>query len=525
MKSSSPQFVQAIVKITQELHVTMPKDELLALFSGVFRDLFPEMLQCFRILKVESGLLEIVYANGKLRPNERQIFKVTSQALEGLTLTPAQKDHLFSRGNVTPVTSYVPLFAEGCGDGFSFLLCDRQDVYGMVNFEYRTPPETVRSDIETLLPFIHLLVAALRNARLMNETVLLKEYLEQLLYSANAPMVVVDRDGRITLVNPVFEKLSGLSRDEMLGNELLSLIPDVNRTRFLRNLNGALGGLASSHMEVRLPRGEEDSDVAHISFTCAPVHNSTGHIESVVFVGQDLTEVRDLQRQIIHSEKLSTLGKLAAGVAHELNNPLTSITVYTHYLLKKLSTTLEPDDLQKLESIGEGAKRIQTFTRDLVSYARPSSDRPELLVLKPIVERSVSFCEPTVVHTGASVTIDIPDDLRPVMGIEGQMEQIFVNLVTNACHALTTSRGRVDIRAENTANDLVAVSVSDTGKGIPPIHLPRIFEPFFTTKEVGQGTGLGLSIVRNILENHDATIDVKSSEGEGTTFIIHLRAN
>ena len=520
----NPYFTRALVTVTQELHATMPRDELLKLFAQVFRDLIPDTLQCFRVVKEEGGALDVVYANGRLKLEERETFKVTQRSMEGLLLTDEQREEVFHQGNVLPVDEYATIFEDG-NRGFCFLLCDRNALYGIVNFEYPRSPSSMENDRAAVLPFIHLFVAALRNARLMSETIRLKEYWEKLLYSANAPVVVVDRDGRITLMNRVFEELTGMTRDAIRGKEFLSIVPASSRTRLLRNILSAVSGEPSTNIEMRFPRHGDEEDVAHIAFNSASVYNSFGQVEGVIFVGQDLTLIKDLQRQIIHSEKLSTLGQIAAGVAHELNNPLTSITVYTNYLLQKLSGTISPSDLQKLESIGEGARRISSFTKDLVSYARPSEDHPEPLDLVHLLKRSVSFCEPTIASTGAAVTMDLPDRLPPFFGIEGQMEQVFVNLVTNACHALDKPGGQVQIRAVCPDDQQIVISVSDNGRGIPQKNLSRIFDPFFTTKNVGEGTGLGLSIVRNILENHSAKIDVQSEEGKGTTFAITLRVS
>jgi signal transduction histidine kinase len=276
-------------------------------------------------------------------------------------------------------------------------------------------------------------------------------------------------------------------------------------------------------MEVRIPRAD-GSGFAHIAFNSAPMLSEVGDLDAVVFVGQDLTEVRNLQKQVIHTEKLATLGQVVAGVAHELNNPLTSITVYANYLFKKLSGVIDEADFAKIGRIREAAERIQSFSRDLVTYARPSGEEPTLVRVEDLVERSLSFCEHLIGQRAADVSLDVAADLPAVYGIRGQLEQVCVNLLTNACHALPADGGRITVAARPHGDDRIELVFSDTGCGIAKENLARVFEPFFSTKDQGEGTGLGLSIVRNILDNHDAEISVESEVGRGTTFTVVLYA-
>lgn len=520
--SSSPLFIQSLVTVSQEIHVTMSKEELLQLFAGVFKKLFPECLLSFRLLKEDSHKFDLVYANGRLQEKERECFKITSRSLEGLVLTDHERIGIFSQADITEHDEYVHIFDEGTV-GFCFLLCDRKNLYGMMNLEFQCEADNFGAYRSASLPFVHLLVASLRNTKLMSETLVLKSYWEKLLDNANAPVVVVDVDGKIYLLNKTFEHLTGLTRQEIMGKEFLNLVPSANRARLLPYIIGAVRGESSTNIEMKFSR-KQDDEVAHIAFNSAPISNSKGQIEGVIFVGQDLTLVKDLQRQVIHSEKLATLGQVAAGVAHELNNPLTSISVYANYLAKKLSSDVDEGDLHKIESIIEGAERIKSFTKDLVAYARPSEDTPETLNLENIIKRSVSFCEHIISETGAKVSVEIEENLPLFFGIEGQMEQVFVNLVTNACHALNDSGGIVALSAKRANENYIAVSIRDAGRGIQKMHLRKVFEPFFSTKNVGKGTGLGLSIVRNILKNHNAIIEVDSELGVGTVFVITLPA-
>jgi len=173
--------------------------------------------------------------------------------------------------------------------------------------------------------------------------------------------------------------------------------------------------------------------------------------------------------------------------------------------------------------IGEAAERILKFTRDLVAYARPTGDARGPVHIEEVIERALLFCEHEFADGRVEVDQDISGPLPLIVGIPGQLTQVFVNLFTNAAHAMGDQGGvlRVAVRSADSGASL-RVDVSDTGTGIPTEAMPQIFEPFFTTKTDGRGTGLGLSIVRGILDAHGGTIQVASAEGQGTSFTLTL---
>jgi len=237
--------------------------------------------------------------------------------------------------------------------------------------------------------------------------------------------------------------------------------------------------------------------------------------------------IRKLQAQVIQNEKLASLGQIVAGVVHELNNPLTSIIAYSDYL-KRMARSRpkydeQEDELERLRRIGEAAARILNFSRDLVAYARPAADVPGTVQVQEIVEKALVFCEHE--FQGASIQIlrEFDGHLPPVRGMAGQLTQVFVNLFTNAAHAMAANGGelRIFMHADK-AQHTLTVEIADTGTGIDENDMPQIFEPFFTTKTDGRGTGLGLSIVRGILDAHGGTIHARSGVGEGTVFSLTL---
>jgi two-component system, NtrC family, sensor kinase len=235
----------------------------------------------------------------------------------------------------------------------------------------------------------------------------------------------------------------------------------------------------------------------------------------------DARDLRALNSHMVQAEKLASLGQLAAGVVHELNNPLTSIVAYTDWLIRKAGPQGDPDSVERLRRIGESAGRILRFTRDLVAYARPSSEVPVQVSLHNVIEQALAFCEHVLAEHGAQVDRIFADDVPPVRGMPEQLAQVFVNLFTNACHAMPGTGGRLALTTQMmTDRRHVCVYVEDNGHGIANEHLTAIFTPFFTTKGEGRGTGLGLSIVKNILDNHGTEIRAERSSHGGARFVL-----
>jgi two-component system, NtrC family, sensor kinase len=234
----------------------------------------------------------------------------------------------------------------------------------------------------------------------------------------------------------------------------------------------------------------------------------------------DASELRALSSHMMQAEKLASLGQLAAGVVHELNNPLTSIVAYTDWLIRKQGPAGDPDSLERLRRIGESSSRILRFTRDLVAYARPSSEVPVPVAVHNVIEQALAFCEHVIAEHGAKVERMFADALPPVRGMPEQLAQVFVNLFTNACHAMPGTGGRLAISSSLAPDGRIVVGVEDNGHGIASEHYTAIFTPFFTTKGDGRGTGLGLSIVRNIMDNHGAEIRAERGSDGGARFVL-----
>jgi two-component system NtrC family sensor kinase len=252
-------------------------------------------------------------------------------------------------------------------------------------------------------------------------------------------------------------------------------------------------------------------------------------------IGVAMAQVRQdaaaLEQRMVHADKLATFGQVAAGVVHELNNPLTSIVAYSDYLIRRAIENggRDLEDVERLRRISESANRMLRFTRELVSYARPSGGAPEKVILHSVIDRAVAFCEHVLAAAGMQVERSYAPEVLTVSAASEQLVQVFVNLITNACQAAPPSGGRILVAsavvvasALDPAERSITVVVEDNGTGIAAEHLPLVFAPFFTTKGEKNGTGLGLSIVKSIIGAHDGDIRVESELGRGTRFVIDL---
>ncbi|HEV7501042.1 MAG TPA: ATP-binding protein, partial [Vicinamibacteria bacterium] len=233
-----------------------------------------------------------------------------------------------------------------------------------------------------------------------------------------------------------------------------------------------------------------------------------------------IDELRGAQKQLLQSEKLATIGQMAAGLAHELNTPLTYIMGNLELLEGQPAN---PAQREMLASIARGAERITTLAQSLLAFSRPAQEEPVAVALNDVVERSLELCHYQIVKGGVVLRKDLAAALPSVRGVPDQLEMALINLVVNAVHAMEGGGGSLQVTT--VARDgQVEVAVADTGKGIPLEAQPTIFEPFFTTKPEGKGTGLGLSTVLMIVQRHHGRVDFESAVGKGTTFRITLPA-
>ncbi|MEM9068260.1 MAG: ATP-binding protein [Myxococcota bacterium] len=494
-------------------HAQADDEDILEEYLAAFARVLSGRRFVVRLVSRERPMLDLVRSTGRLAAGRQERLRVTREALAAVSLGIDD-----ARRAGIPVVQQYELDFDGSTSGFDVALTSDGSLIGVLGVEYK---DEVPEDDQARVKLAALkLAGALGRARLRHEASYLSGYLARLLDRASVPIIVIDRHRRVQVVSSALLSLLGLSRETVVGRDFLHLVSEAERGALLPVVVAALRGRARDTFEVGLKKA--DGGVARVSTNLVTILSPKGEIDGIIAIGRDLTELHRLESQILQAEKLATLGQLAAGVVHELNNPLTSISVYAEYLHSKGEReNADAADVEKLRRIVQAAERILRFTRDLVTYARPSTEQPRELTVAEVLDQSLVFCEHVVGEAGTSVEKNYEEPLPSVLGVRSQLHQIFINLITNACHAMPMGAGKLMLEAISDEHG-VTICVRDNGAGIPHDQLESVFEPFFSTKGEGKGTGLGLSIVRKIVQQHDGRIEIESILGEGTTFRVWL---
>jgi len=364
-----------------------------------------------------------------------------------------------------------------------------------------------------------------------------------------ADLILITRaNGTFDHANDACVQALGYTRAELAGMTLPELLQ--------RGLESIVKHIGQEVRQKGIWRGtlvhrRKDGSTFPASATVVALRNGQGKVTHFVGVERDVTEDLRLRDQLVHSERLSAVGELVAGVAHEINNPvgfisanLNTLKTWVRSLLDVIAAheaalpQLEPAQRDALAAMGraadldyvrdeiatlidesiDGALRVRRIVQDLRDFSRPGSGEWCVADIHAGLESTLN-----VVHNELKYKADIVreyGDLPPVECLPSQLNQVFMNLLVNAAHAIP-ERGVITIRTSSD-DEHVSIAISDTGTGMTPDIVRRIFDPFFTTKPVGQGTGLGLSVSHGIVERHRGTIDVTSEPGRGTTFRIRL---
>ena len=392
--------------------------------------------------------------------------------------------------------------------------------------------------------------------RALEET---QQFIDNVLGSMSDVMIVCDRNGRILDVNQALCAMVGEPSAALEGRPVAELFADDASQAKAREIPGRLRDSAVEECEVQL-RGRHGSALP-VAFNCSPRHDAAGHYVGLVMIGRSVGELRlayrelrsaheqlkQAQQQLIHSEKLASLGRLVAGVAHELNNPISFVLGNVHALrryLKRLEEYLaavhggvgseQLDDMRRrlridfmlgdldplLDGTIEGAERTRTIVDGLKRFSAVDRDDDASFDLVEVVERAVQWVSKAA-RAEVAVELALPEAL-PMRGSAAQLQQVVTNLVQNAIDAMAGSpapRLRVSYRF---VDGLAEIAFLDSGPGMSDEVLNRLFDPFFTTKPVGEGTGLGLSISYGIVERHGGRLVARNHPEGGAEFVLQL---
>ncbi|MBY0505655.1 MAG: PAS domain S-box protein [Bryobacteraceae bacterium] len=401
-------------------------------------------------------------------------------------------------------------------------------------------------DVELLMTLSGYVGIAIENARLYNslqrkvdEYERLKDFSENIVESINVGIMAVDLDDRVESWNHQIERLTGIRRERAVARRLPELLP-VELADRLAALRGEMGIHHIERFRLRLPKPAPANGHARqhaamnstsggvavatapvqreaiLNIAIAPLVSKDGQQIGRIILFDDITDRSELERQLVQADKLSSIGLLAAGVAHEVNTPLAVISTYAQMLAKQVGGDEQKSVL--LEKIAKQTFRASEIVNSLLNFSRTSTTELCDVDLNKLVRDTVSLVDHQLREAHVTVNLNLAKSVAPVRGNSGKLQQVLLNLFINARDAMEHSEGKRLNISTVASSDFATIEVSDNGSGIPEEILPRIFDPFFTTKGAKKGTGLGLSVSYGIVQEHGGTILVDSRAGTGTRF-------
>jgi PAS domain S-box-containing protein len=351
----------------------------------------------------------------------------------------------------------------------------------------------------------------------------LKSYTDRILSSFVNGLVTLDLDGRVVTVNPATEALTGCAAGALRGRAAVDAFQHLPELRdlLLETLRTRVGVGPVSFMLTR-----SDGRSVPVELATTPLLGSEEQALGVMAVLRDLTPVRQLEEQLRRSDRLAALGTLAAGLAHEIKNPLTAIMTFSRHIARRFNDERFRQRFQSV--VPRELERINAIVDGLLRLARPARLVLAPVHLPPLLEQALELYAPQIEARGIRVRCELTVGVPPVPGDAEQLYQAFLNLVANAIDAmeeggtLTVGLGwpRPEDGLDGAPRDRLVVEIADTGSGIKPEEGPNVFNPFFTTK--AGGTGLGLAIAHKIIEDHGGTVTFRSAPGQGTVFAVGL---
>ncbi len=339
----------------------------------------------------------------------------------------------------------------------------------------------------------------------------MKAFSDSLVENMPMGLVAIDQEDRVIAFNQTAESILRRSTNDALGKKAEDVLPDTCR-KLLRDLEAG-SGILQKEVECFI----EKDTIIPLEVIAASLKDQEEGFLGYVFLFRDMTEIRHLKREIERSQRLASLGSLAAGVAHEIRNPLSSIKGFATYFRERYREN--PEDRKTADIMVQEVERLNRVIGQLLEYSRPLEIKLESRPMEPLVLHALKVVEGQARDSGIAVQTDLPPQVPEVMIDSDKIEQVLLNLYLNAIGAMKKG-GILSVSLGRDPDRRIRVVISDTGAGIRKEDLPRIFDPYFTTKPAG--TGLGLAIVHKIVEAHDGEIRVESEPEKGTTVSVFL---
>ena len=348
-----------------------------------------------------------------------------------------------------------------------------------------------------------------------------RDTLRALFDNTPASIYIVDPNYTLIAINMSRSNLTGKPPWQLVGGRCYEgLFGRTTPCPDCMALQTILTGVGTRRLEQRPldPRPMPGGGIAEIEISTFPIYNEDGEAVQAILFEDDVTEKRRLEASLAQSEKLAAIGQLAAGVAHEINNPLTAIIANAQMLRRSL-VPQDADSQEMLDLIVLAGGRASQVVGELLDFARPEPQALAAVDINETLRRSMALLQHELSSRPIQLVFDPTGGLPPVQANADQLQGVWLNLMVNAVDAIGDGPGEIRI-SSRPQEQAICVSVADDGKGIPADQIPHIFEPFYTTKEPGRGTGLGLSVCHQVVQAHGGEIRVESQPGRGTVFTV-----
>ncbi len=416
--------------------------------------------------------------------------------------------------------------------GMSVIIAGYDRPFGILGVHTTKRRTFTRDDINFVQSVANVLAEVIERKASYEKLHREKELISNIISSSLDGILAFDCECRYTLWNQGMERITGVKKEDLIGKCAFDVFPFLKEIGEDKSFHDALKGKSTISKNRQFYISQSGREGFFDSYR-SPLYNEKGEIIGGLAIIRETTELKKLEEELLQSQKMEAVGQLAGGIAHDFNNILTAIMGYSNILQMKMD---EGDDSLRsyVDAIIISSKRAAALTRGLLSFSRKQIMNPVLINLNDIVSGSEGLVSRTICED-IKFTVRLTDKDLPIMADSAQIEQVLMNLVTNACHVMLKG-GELTIRTEIMEMDdsfvkhygygapgmYAFMSFTDTGTGMDEETRNRIFEPFFTTKEVGKGTGLGLAIIYGIIKQHNGYINVYSEVDIGTTFKIYL---
>jgi PAS domain S-box-containing protein len=522
MSYQDQKLFRALLDVGKELAAITDLDRLLPRILEISREVFNFDNAIIRLLSADGQQLETVASFG---------YSDESAAMpillgQGIMGKAARFGRPYLISNLNASDDYIPGIEAACSE-LAVPLIAREKTIGVLNVESTKPKAFNSSDCDALSILAGQAAIAIDNTRLYSDLCRVSrernnlDHLNQQIL-ANVPLglYTVDRQLQITSWNDSMAAFSDIPATEAIGRPVNELFPNLEEEGVAQRLRKVLE--SGEALNLRLLHRDNSGESRFQKRRMSPLKEAGKTIGAIVVV-EDITEFEQLLAQTIQSEKLAEVGRMSAGIAHEINNPL-AVIGYACQLLQEEEISYSEDQLDLLQRIDTEVDRLQNLTSELLAYSGNQDGKRKLANLNEALEDTLSLLRYEVKKTNTEISAELEGTLPSIFIDKNRFKQIFINLILNAIQAMG-SHGRIAISSSWDKSSGIRFDFRDSGPGVPAEDRDKIFEPFFTARADGTGTGLGLYLCRKFVSEYQGELSVSDNPGGGSCFTIALPAS